>query len=59
MTKLYFLFLFELKTIFYGYAVFSSIIWINTFVILPKQRVEVKARDQADRTLLSMNLKLG
>ena len=45
MTKLYFVFLFQLKTIFYGYAIFSSIIWINTFVILPRQRVEVKALD--------------
>ena len=45
MTKLYFLFNFELTTIFAGYAIFSSIIWINTFVILPKQRVEVKDRE--------------
>ena len=44
MTKLYFLFNFKLTTIFAGYAIFSSIIWINTFVILPKQRVEVKVR---------------
>ena len=46
MTKLYFLFNFELTSIFAGYAIFSSIIWINTFVILPKQRVEVKDRNQ-------------
>ena len=46
MTKLYFVFNFELTTIFAGYAMFSSMIWINTLVILPKQRVEVKDRNQ-------------
>ena len=45
MTKLYFVFNFELTTIFAGYAIFSSMIWINTLVILPKQRVEVKDRE--------------
>ena len=61
MTKLYIVFLFQLKTIFYGYAVFSSIIWINTFVILPKQRVEVKAWYSADRSSSSNTIrkKLG
>lgn len=45
MTKLYFVFNFELTTIFAGYAMFSSMIWINTLVILPKQRVDVKDRE--------------
>ena len=45
MTKLYFVFNVELTTIFAGYAIFSSMIWINTLVILPKQRVEVKDRE--------------
>ena len=48
MTKLYFVFNFELTTIFAGYAMFSSMIWINTLVILPKQRVEVKDKGITD-----------
>ena len=45
MTKLYFIFKMELSTIFFVYSIFSGIIWINTLVILPRRRIELKTED--------------